>query len=232
MVNYFKRSEQTSAPLAPMPPRELLTPALIKNAVLPPSTTTTTLTAKRRDKPDVAAVSDRAHLHHRILPRPICSSGNDRRRRAPPHPLPTSNNVYPDFLRPSTVRPLPVAPADPHASAGNIPSPPRCVKNVVKCVRGDQRAMNRSSGGFFVFFFALAFVPFFPFWGKKMALKFRIWRSRPYLHSAQTDQWESLVTKSWNKVFLLLPGLLSVVAECRRIQLMILFWNLLQLLVI
>lgn len=42
---------------------------------------------------------------------------------------------------------------------------------------------------------ALAFVPFFPFGGKKMALKFRIWRSRPDLHAAQTDQWEALMNK-------------------------------------
>lgn len=97
MLNCFKRSVQTPAPLAPMPPRELLTPALIKNAFLPPSTTTM-LTAKRRDKPDVAAAaaSNRAHLHHRILPRPFCSSGNVRRRRAPPQttfsPLPPALN--------------------------------------------------------------------------------------------------------------------------------------------
>lgn len=98
MLKCFKRSVQTPAPLAPMPPRELLTPALITNAFLPPSATTspTMLTAKRRDKPDVAAASNRAHLHHRISPRPICSSGNVRRRRAPPQttfsPLPPALN--------------------------------------------------------------------------------------------------------------------------------------------
>lgn len=133
MLNCFRRSVQTPAPLAPTPPRELLRllPSLKTPFSHPPPCCQPNAGTNPTSPPPPTAHT--------------CITGSYRVRSAARVTFavavpPPSNNVFPTSSGPQLcvgkLRPLPVAPADPHASAGNIPSPHRCVKNVVKCVRG------------------------------------------------------------------------------------------------
>lgn len=65
------------------------------------------------------------------------------------------------------------------------------MKRAVKCKRWCSRTSSREK------LFLVQLLSLSSPMEEKMALKFRIWRSRPHLHTAHTDQWEASQHKNW-----------------------------------
>lgn len=93
----------------------------------------------------------------------------------------------------------------------------RLMKNVAKCERCCLRTPTKYK------LFLVQLLSLSSPIEEKMALKFRIWRSHPHLHSAQTDQWKVSQPKTEKKLFIRSLRVLSLAPEFQVKDVMMMF---------